>query len=188
MALRFSGTFEELKAQLGLLAGYGSWAEVNPNQHQFRHKNGGVLNWYPSTGAINFQGHPNGRDSLQKEVTALLQGEGVAISTPVVVDETPVQIVETAVTEKIHPISASSSHLRNYPDSEIVIGLVGAVGTEMDVIITLLKDHLTIAGYDATEIRVSRDIIPKIVNVDVAGISEAARISKLMDAGDVARN
>jgi deoxycytidylate deaminase len=192
MAVRFSGTTEELKTKLGTLAESGSWTEINPNQHQFRHKNGGVLNWYPSTGAVNFQGQPVGRDALQAEVTALLQDDGSRSASspppsPSVVEKASVDVEEPAVEEKGSSISPSPSELRNYPNSEIVIGLVGAVGTEMDVIITLLKDRLKIAGYDTTEIRVSREIIPKVVKVDVEGVSEADRISRLMDAGDRAR-
>jgi deoxycytidylate deaminase len=193
MALRFSGTTEELKTRLDSMAKSGSWTEINPNQYQFRHPNGGVLNWYPSTGAINFQGQPAGRNALQAEVTALLQGKestpsSVTAPTPSLVPGTPIHTVEAVVEKKTtsYP-AASASELRNFPDSEIVIGLVGAVGTDMDVIITLLKDRLKIAGYDTTEIRVSREIIPKLVKADVTGASEAIRIATLMDAGDRAR-
>lgn len=194
MAIRFSGTIEELKVQLSQLEKEGSWTEVNPNQHQFRHNSGGVLNWFPSTGSINFQGQPAGRDTLQARVSIILKSAESTFSaaTGTTASETLEYLAST------HPVgqnllSTTSvnpslfSELRNFSDSEIIIGLVGAVGTEMDLITTQLRDRLKIAGYEASEIRVSQDVIKKIVNVDVTGADEATRISKLMDAGNIAR-
>jgi hypothetical protein len=77
MAIRFSGNIEDLRSVLDELLKEGEWTEINKNQHQFRHKNGGVLNWYPSTGAINFQGQPAGRDALQQRVIGKTKGSGV---------------------------------------------------------------------------------------------------------------
>lgn len=195
MAIRFSGTTDDLKGRLSELTPQGAWTEVNPNQHQFRHNNGGVLNWFPSTGAINFQGHPSGRDALQAQVSELLKASGSTSSPMTTSPPTETLKIPSATSPTFSPkavpaastIAAPLLDLRNFPDSEIVIGLVGAVGTEMDIIISLLKDRLKIAGYKSTEIRVSSQVIPKIVKVNVTGMDEATRISRLMDAGNAAR-
>jgi hypothetical protein len=49
MSLRFAGNFDELKLKLTSLESNGSWTKVNENQEQFRHNDGGILNWYPTT-------------------------------------------------------------------------------------------------------------------------------------------
>lgn len=196
MATRFSGTIDELKTKLASLEAIGSWVEVNPNQHQFRHNDGGVLNWFPSTGSINFQGKPAGRNSLQTTVAGLLQTP--AVTAPVAVAQpTMPKVTNEVMTPETKPVAAQPDNiskppaeagaLRDYSDSELVIGLVGAVGTEMDEVINVLTDRLSIVGYTTHKIHVSKQVIPKLSSVNVEGLGEAERITKLMDAGDEAR-
>lgn len=47
----------------------------------------------------------------------------------------------------------------SYSDSEIVIGLVGAVGTELTAIKQIIKERLATFNYSSEEIRISQDII-----------------------------
>lgn len=77
--------------------------------------------------------------------------------------------------------------LVDFRDSDLVIGLVGMVGTEWDLITTVLKDRLRSAGYNPIDVRVSTDVITKISPVDTAGVDEATRITLFMDAGDKVR-
>ncbi len=75
-------------------------------------------------------------------------------------------------------------------DSEVIIGLVGPVGTELKKVHRHLKDRLKRHfKYQVQEINVSQDIIPAII--DLEGIdfneNEFLRISSLMDAGNKAR-
>ena len=72
MPARFSGEYDELQAKLSFLQGDGRWTQLNDNQRQFRHRNGGILNWFPSTGTINFQGKPEGKEELETKVLAAL--------------------------------------------------------------------------------------------------------------------
>jgi len=73
-------------------------------------------------------------------------------------------------------------------DGELVIGLVGAVGTELKRVEDVLEERLGIAGYDVVHIRISRKIIPLIVKPrDEAPANEYDRISWAMDDGDTAR-
>eukprot|EP00456_Euglypha_rotunda_P066600 TRINITY_DN5741_c0_g1_i11.p1 TRINITY_DN5741_c0_g1~~TRINITY_DN5741_c0_g1_i11.p1 ORF type:complete len:503 (+),score=40.59 TRINITY_DN5741_c0_g1_i11:380-1888(+) len=75
-----------------------------------------------------------------------------------------------------------------FNESEMIIGLVGAVGTDLETVHQLLRDRLRTAKYTVHEIRISRDVI---VTANPAKLSpsqsEYVRISQLMDAGDDAR-
>jgi deoxycytidylate deaminase len=192
MATRFSGTIEELKNKLASLNASGSWIEVNPNQYQFRHNEGGVMNWFPSTGSITFQGKPSGRDLLQAKVAALLHASaGVLPETymPIAASEQELLEPQSEMVESkvITLFTDADAELRNFLDSELIIGLVGAVGTDMEEVINVLVDRLKIVGYTTHKIKVSGQVIPKLTNVDVAGLGEATRITRLMDAGNEVR-
>lgn len=77
---------------------------------------------------------------------------------------------------------------RPFSESELVFGLIGAVGTELDKVRLILEQRLKTAGYAVTHVRVSRDIIPAIEPaVSLKGVGEFERISCLMDAGNEAR-
>lgn len=54
-----------LVARAGL---QGKWHEPNDHQHCFKSSEGGILNWWPSTSKINYQGNASGRQAL---VTAM---------------------------------------------------------------------------------------------------------------------
>mgnify|MGYP000350559000 CR=1 FL=1 len=73
-----------------------------------------------------------------------------------------------------------------YQDSELVIGLVGAVGTEQHQIINIISDRLKAYNYETEEIRVSRDVIAKLYKIPET-TNEFERISTAMDKGNLAR-
>jgi deoxycytidylate deaminase len=84
--------------------------------------------------------------------------------------------------------SAQASFLgRGFSDSELVIGLVGAVGTDLQQVAGILKERLKAFKYEVEEIRVSNDVIPQLVSVPENLVDEYARIDALMTAGDNAR-
>ena len=60
MARKFSGTLEELKKLISAAGILGEWLEQNGKKpkHIFRSEGGGVLNWWPSTRTLQFQGDP----------------------------------------------------------------------------------------------------------------------------------
>src|SRR4051794_25899099 len=76
-----------------------------------------------------------------------------------------------------------------FSDSEMVIGLVAAVGTDTKSVIDLLKDRLEVFRYQTREIKVSKDIIPQVADVQVtsSGSDRFKQTNALMDAGDEAR-
>jgi len=69
MKLIFKTSYEELKE---LLSGIeGMWDESQNNKKVLR-LNGGVMNWYESTGTIYFQGKEVGRQNLEHRVKSAL--------------------------------------------------------------------------------------------------------------------
>ena len=204
MALRYTGEFEELKDNLSNLAGQGEWRDLNENQKQFRHNDGGILNWYPSTGTINFQGPGDGRAKLEAIVgEALGSGDANGITTPapsLVAEATAVQksapaenasrILSEEAPGDGHPATEVDTQLlgQRFTASELVVGLVGAVGTELKQVTEVLQERLGAFGYTTEEVHVSTDIIAQVVqpsNEEPTG--EYSRISDLMDAGNEAR-
>jgi deoxycytidylate deaminase len=71
--------------------------------------------------------------------------------------------------------------------SELVIGLVSAVGTENNLVIDLLKERLGRAGYHVELVKVSSDVIPLLCNTEDCGTDQYKRFSHLMDCGNDAR-
>ena len=178
MALKFSGTFADLTSKL--LSLQGEWDESQPNKKVLR-LDGGVMNWFESTGSINFQGKDPGKTTLEVEVPKLLYpSEAESIAAPKV----------TAVTSE--PSSSattptkSDSIERRYlttgiNEGELVIGIVSAVGTEYRHVTDTLSNRLQGFGYDVKEIRVSA-CLPGI-----SGRNEYERIKHYMKAGDSMR-
>lgn len=75
-----------------------------------------------------------------------------------------------------------------FSDSELVFGLIGAVGTQLDKVRSIIEERLKVIGYDVVQVRVSKDVIPQIAPVSGSGTGgEAERINALMDAGNEAR-
>jgi len=76
----------------------------------------------------------------------------------------------------------------SFEGSEIIIGLVEAVGTDSNQVITQITNGLRPYNYDVEVISISRDVIPSIINIKPTRYKkEANRIKKMMDAGDQAR-
>lgn len=74
MADKFHGTLAELQ-DLVRRAGYdGAWVEVGNGQHQFKSKDGAVLNWWPKKGTLQFQGPTKARDPFRAALEPLLSG------------------------------------------------------------------------------------------------------------------
>lgn len=73
-------------------------------------------------------------------------------------------------------------------DSELVIAMVGALGTDLGRVAQLFTDRLRQVGYKTKTLSISREVIPSCTNVpDLSDADEAKRIEALMDAGNRAR-
>lgn len=187
MTYRFAGTFDELKTELAVLRDAGQWNELNENQKQFRHINGGILNWFSSTGTINFQGKPSGHSELERIIVPILFKESLAqIPGPSTTHPTRSPSSSNATSSfeaKVHHDILD----RKFSDSELVIGLVAAVGTDLEGITNHLETRLRSLGYHVKHVRISQDIIPLIASVPSKPSDEYSRISTFMDAGNQAR-
>lgn len=72
-------------------------------------------------------------------------------------------------------------------NSELIIGIVSAVGSENFQVIDLLKEQLGRAGYRVEMLKVSGDVIPTLYEVPPHNHDNYKRISDLMDAGNAVR-
>ena len=68
--------------------------------------------------------------------------------------------------------------------SELVIGLVGAVGTDMRNVIRCVEDRLALAGYESRTIKVSRDVIQQLDGKEASSTDHYQRINSFMDRGN----
>lgn len=190
MPTRFTGTFEELKDKLAGLAALGEWRELS-NQKQFRHRDGGILNWFPSTGTVSFQGTSESKSTLEATVTKLLASEeadaGAGAADDLVPPPEVVTNAERAEERPQEPLPDNTLLGQKFSESELVIGLVGAVGTDLKSVADYLEERLRVFGYSVQPVRVSRDVIPQVAPVQAELPSEFERISAYMDAGNIAR-
>ena len=178
MKLIFTGSYEGLKEKLSVIV--GSWDESQSNKKVFR-SNGGVMSWYESTGTLQFQGNPEGMTALQRQVNSIFYPDTLSNidqpSIPVVIEKEDKPIDEININQDI-----CNKYLNgNFNDSEIIIGIVSAVGTETSRVITPLKDRLNQFGYASEEIKVSSLLTGK------SDGGEYQRIKSLMNEGDKLR-
>ncbi|HAS3051285.1 TPA: cytidine deaminase [Vibrio parahaemolyticus] len=139
------------------------------------------MNWFESTGSINFQGKDPGKTTLEVEVPKLLY--------PAEAESIVVTKVTTVTSEPSLPAPNSTttdSIERRYlttgiNEGELVIGIVSAVGTEYKRVTDPLIDRLKGFGYSVQEIRVSA-CLPSF-----SGADEYERIKHYMQAGDALR-
>lgn len=77
---------------------------------------------------------------------------------------------------------------KSFSDSELVLGLIGAVGTELQKVRDILEERLQVVGYDVVRVQITGDVIPQITEPEPwPSGDEHARLVSLMDAGDEAR-
>ena len=74
----------------------------------------------------------------------------------------------------------------NYSDSEIVSGLVGAVGTELTAIKQIIKERLETLNYTTEEVRISTDIISLFEDIP-STLNHYEKADALMSAGNTIR-
>lgn len=77
MKLIFKKSYEELKELLSVINGV--WDESQKNKKVLR-LNGGVMNWYESTGTIYFQGGEEGKRYLESRVKSVLYSDEFPIA------------------------------------------------------------------------------------------------------------
>lgn len=178
MSLKFTGTFEELKETLSSLG--GEWNDSQPAKKVLR-LSGGVLNWFTGTGTLQFQGRGSGLEELEACVPHLLYPSEYPEP------KQAISKVEKAEQETRPSDNKAASleqlYLRGeFKDTELVVGIVNAVGTEYKRVLDPLKDRLKGFGYEVEEIRVS-----SLLPAPCSNPSEYERIKHYMDQGDELR-
>lgn len=175
----FTGSFTEL--QNYFVGIDGDWDDSQPNKKVFRAR-GGVLNWYESTGTIQFQGKEPGKSWLEKHFVNALNPDLPGDTSP---DEEELWQTKPEYEQECAdngPKTPAEKYLDGrFDESELVIGIVTAVGTETARVVTPLTDRLRHFGYEVEVIRVST-LLP-----DTGSVSEYERIRNLMRAGDALR-
>lgn len=184
MSLKFTGSFDDLKAKLTTLNGF--WDESQVNKKVLR-VDDGLLNWFESTGSIQFQGKSAGKARLESAVPALLYPQE-GISTPSLISTHLASPSSTAISlEETKSLSIERQYLTSgVNDGELIVGIVSAVGTQSNRVIEPLKDRLQRFGYVVEEVRVS-SILPAFDSSAQARVSEYERIKHYMAAGDSLR-
>ena len=71
MANVFNGDIHELKTLLSTSGVEGVWSEEPAGKHVFRTRKGGLLNYWPSKGTVQFQGKPEAKDELKKIIDGI---------------------------------------------------------------------------------------------------------------------
>ena len=75
----------------------------------------------------------------------------------------------------------------NFDDTELVIGIVAAVGTDINQVTNMIKNHLKKYNYDTEEVKLSSNVIKDIFPTLPLHSNEFQRINMFMDYGDEAR-
>jgi len=65
---KYTGSLDELKELVGGCGAEGEWTDI-PYGHQFRGRDGAILNWNPKKGRIWFQGEHEARERLDRALT-----------------------------------------------------------------------------------------------------------------------
>lgn len=152
MVLKYSGKFEDLKSQLETINGI--WDESQPNKKVLRLE-GGLMNWFESTGSINFQGKGSGKNTLEEEVPRLLYPkESIITKASIATADKPKSHASISSTASSFPIEYK--YLTDgVNEGDLIIGIVSAVGTEDKNVTETLSNRLQGFSYKVEEIRVS---------------------------------
>lgn len=166
----FTGEFEALKSQLEPLG--GEWDESAPQKKILR-RGGALLNWFETTGTLQFQGKAVAAAELERDVKSILYpGEYSG--------EMDAEDPKHNETNSATPTQTSDYFGERFSESEIIFGIVSAVGTESRRVIEPLANRLKTYGYSVTAIKVS-----ELLDGDKE--PEYVRIKALMAAGDSLR-
>ena len=82
----------------------------------------------------------------------------------------------------------SNESIDRFTGSELVIGLVGAVGADLKTVRDILVERLKVYKYEVKPIKVTQDVFPIIYSEIISHSCEYERIKAYMTAGNKARN
>jgi predicted nucleotide-binding protein len=79
--MKHKGSFEDLKTMVKGVGREIKYAGLSGNAYQIKTEDGAILNWYESTGTVQFQGKPEARAKLEADL-ATYTGSAVPTPTP----------------------------------------------------------------------------------------------------------
>lgn len=168
--------FKELvdKANLGC-----TWEKVAPTLLRGITTSGVVINYYPKAKSISYKGDP---EEILKVKDILAGVAGIDTEKKVV----KVRSQDfSGINYKKTDSAVSIPEYRSDFDSELVIGLVGAVGTDLSIISSIIRERLSTFDYSCDVVKISDDIIKPIVKLEVEGYCN--RVNTLMTEGNKLR-
>lgn len=199
--MRFAGTLDDLIA----LFDNTNKPEINKegdNKVVFRFSNRAIMNWFISTGTLQFQGPPRERGRLEEDVTAKLNGNGNTIQEgkeerqtqdfnkkiPTLVPELESELETTTNSRNILLQNNEYNFLFDkFSTGELFLGIVSPVGTPLTKITEDIINCLKAFKYKFIEIRVSKSLETKVSSSEGTESEEFKRIFGLMRCGDSIR-
>jgi predicted nucleotide-binding protein len=82
MPKKFRGTLEELQSLIAAAGIAGEWDDDSQGKHSFRTKDGGILNWWPSTGTISPQGATEAKLRLESALAEPPTAQTLGVTNP----------------------------------------------------------------------------------------------------------
>lgn len=79
--MKHKGTFEDLQTMVRGVGCEITFAGMSGNAHQIKTQDGAILNWYESTGTVQFQGKQEAKTKLETNL-ATYTGAALPLSTP----------------------------------------------------------------------------------------------------------
>ena len=82
MTTKFKGAIAVLESRLEAAGIAGTWSHEGKGKHSFRSDDGGILNWWPSTGTIQIQGKEDARAALEAAISGAVPSKVVLQTAP----------------------------------------------------------------------------------------------------------
>lgn len=181
LTLKYRGNFKNLSVLLRDLFDRDNWKELTPNLFQNSHESGVIINWFQETGTIYITGDMAAVDIITQEIDNILSGKDIT-SVPI-----KQQLIENNnVIGDL--INNNKLFAGRYSDTELLIGIVSAVGAESRIVTQYIEEILKIHAYNIEHISISRDVISKIKTPRTSFKSEIDRINHFMDLGNEIRD
>lgn len=174
----FYGRLDDLKKLLADHSFGDDWVEKNDNLTQLRTTGKVLVNWHPKTSNVSLQGPFKQSQAVKQVINA---ANAIAKEK----QQGPAPRSKASRSFEYVPVPPEKGYRPEY-DSELVIGLVGAVGTNLKHVTEVLRDRLNVFNYKCDEVKISTDIISIISNIDEKGYYE--RTDRLMTEGNNLRS
>lgn len=155
------------------------WAKVHPGLVRGITASGVTINYYPKSKSLLYKGIP---DEVGKVKDILAEIAGSQAQEFIKVNPSPE--LKNLNYKKTDSAVSIPEYKPDY-DSELVIGLVGAVGTDLSFISSIIKERLSTFEYTCDIVKISDDIIKPIVKMHTDGYCN--RVNALMTEGNELR-